>query len=143
MTFVSVTRLRLRSPRYLPQFLYYTLRSKAQLRRSPGFAGGWLGNEALTSFWTATTWISPDAMRSFRNGPPHLQAMQKLLRWCDEASYVNWHQAATDAPDAETAFRRLLAEGRTSKVLYPSARHAAGETTGGAAPTIGQRISPT
>ena len=142
MAFVSVTRLQVRSLRYLPQFVYYTLRTKRQLRRSPGFAAGWLGNERVNGFWTATAWSSNDAMRTFRNGPPHLQAMQKLLQWCDEASYVHWDQERAELPDGDAAFRRMRSDGRTSKVLHPSARHAAGRTTGDAAPTVGQRISP-
>ena len=140
MPFVSVTRLRLRSIRFLPQFIYYSYRSTAQLRRSPGFLQGWLGNELPFSFWTATAWESEAAMRAFRNGSPHLEAMKKLLHWCDEASYAHWPQPDPDLTEPDAAFHRLATEGKTSKVLNPSARHGAGKTAGVRAPRIAQRI---
>ena len=40
MPLISLTRLRLASPRYLPGFAWYALRSISQARRSPGFRGG-------------------------------------------------------------------------------------------------------
>jgi hypothetical protein len=142
MAFVSVTRLRLRSFRFLPQFVYYTFRSTAQLRRSPGFLQGWAGNEAPFAFWTATAWASQEAMRAFRNGSPHLEAMKNLLHWCDEASFAHWEQPQPDLPDPATALQRIGSEGKISKVLHPSARHAAGKTAGTRPPRIGQRILP-
>ena len=142
MPFVSVTRLRLRSFRFLPQFVYYTLRSTVQLQRAPGFLQGWLGNEFPFCFWTATTWTSQDAMRRFRNGSPHLEAMKKLLHWCDEASFAHWEQPEPDVAGPDTAFRRIATEGKISKVLHPSPRHAAGHTAGTAPPRIGRQVRP-
>jgi hypothetical protein len=103
MPLVSVTRLHIRSLRFLPQFLYYSLRSTYQVRRAGGFQAGWLGNESAWGFWTATTWASMDAMRAYRNSAPHRDAMKKLLHWCDEASYAHWEQDTAVPPDAEAA----------------------------------------
>ena len=140
MPFVSVTRLHLRSFRFAVPFVVFSLRSINQLRRSHGFLRGWVGNEFPLGFWTVTTWESADAMRAFRNGRPHLDAMKKMMDWADEGSYAHWEQRDDDPPDAETAFRRIAAEGRISKVLHPSKRHAAGATAGNSPPVVGQRV---
>ena len=141
MAVVSVTRLHLRSLRFLPGFLIWTYRSARQLKHARGYQGGWLGNELPRGFWTATVWDSLDSMRAFRNGSPHLEAMKKLLNWCDEASYAHWEQEGFAPPDGETAFGRLRQEGKVSKVLYPSSRHSAGKTTADAPPQVGRPIA--
>ncbi len=128
--FVSVTRLQLRSLRYLPMFLWYAMASARQARRSPGFVGGWLGGEGIMGKWTATVWESADAMRAFRNSGPHLKVMPKLLRWCDESAYTHWEQADATVPSGAVAYERLAQEGKLSKVLKPSALHAAGRRVG-------------
>jgi hypothetical protein len=139
---VSITRLHLRSIRFLPAFALYSLRSARQARHAPGFRAGWLGTEFPLGFWTATAWESVDAMMRFRNGPPHLHAMPRLLNWCDEASYTHWEEPAAAAPTADTARDRLARAGKTSKVRFPSAQQRAGRTAPGAAPTIGRRLAP-
>jgi hypothetical protein len=143
MPVVSVTRLHLRSLRYLAPFIVDAMRATRQARRSSGFGAGWLGNEGLHGFWTATTWASLDAMRDYRNSPPHRQSMKKLLHWCDTASYVHWDQDGTSPPDAGMAFTRLSAEGTLSKVLHPSDDHRASRTTGTTRPRPGRPFGPT
>lgn len=142
MAFISVTRLRVRSVRFLPAFLIDTIRSSRQVQRAGGYRGGWLGSEWPLGFWTATAWDSRGTMRAFRNAPPHLEAMGRLLRWCDEASFVHWEQPGFDPPDGETAHRRLGEEGRVSKVLHPSERHRAGRTVGEKSPRPGTPLRP-
>ena len=66
-------------------------------------------------------------MKTFMTTTPHLEAMKKLAHWCDEASVVHWTQSEPTFPDWMEAHRRLKAEGRRSKVLYPSKAHEAGE----------------
>jgi hypothetical protein len=46
--------------------------------------------------------------------------MPKLLEWCDEASVVHWHQDTAELPDWQEAHRRMMEEGRRSKVHHPS-----------------------
>ena len=140
MPLVSVTRLHLRSIRFVPMFLMYTLRSARQAQRAPGYRGGWGSNEWPLGFWTATCWADIGAMRAFRNGQPHLTAMRKLLHWCDEASFAHWEQDNTVLPDAAEAYRRLASDGRLSKVAYPSERHRAGQTIGTDPPRRGGPI---
>ena len=128
MPFVSVTRLRIRSVRFLPQFLLAASRSRTQLRAAAGFLEGRLMLELPFAFWTASVWDTRESMRAFRNAPPHLQAMRELPRWCDEASYVHWEQSDAAMPSIDVSHARLDGEGKLSKVHHPTAAHAAGRT---------------
>jgi heme-degrading monooxygenase HmoA len=139
---VSVTRLHLRSVRYFPMFVWYALSSTRQARRSPGFKGGWLGGESIHGNWTATVWDSDQAMRAFRNSGMHLRSMPRLLRWCDEASFVHWEQADATPPGHDEAYDRLARDGKVSKVLRPSSRHAGGRTVGDRKPKGAQVLTP-
>ena len=122
--FVSVTRLRLRSVRFLPVFAVDAVRSNAQVRRAPGFRGGSLLPDRRWTFWTLTTWDGADAMRAYMTTGPHRAAMPKLMNWCDEASVVHWTEDAAEPPAWAEAARRMRAEGRPSKLRRPSAAHA-------------------
>jgi hypothetical protein len=141
MPFVSVTRLHLASLWSFPGFLAYTLASTRQVRRSPGFITGWLANDSEWSFWTSTVWQSAEAMRAYRNHGTHLKAMPKLLRWCNEASFVHWEQVDDSAPTPDVAFERLGREGKLSKVNAPSPRQQAGDKVGRVKPRAGQTLT--
>jgi hypothetical protein len=142
MPLISVTRLRLRSVRFLPFFIVRSLATVRQAQRAGGFEAGWTGNEGLRAFWTVTAWRDEAAMRAFRNAEPHLSAMSKLLVWCDEGSYVHWQQDTVDVPDARTAHQRLAQTGRVSKVLHPSAGQQKGRTAGERLPSRGSAMRP-
>lgn len=126
MIFISITRLRLRSLRFLPEFAIRSLRSTRQIRRSPGFLAGRFATEGLRGFWTITAWSEDAAMRHYRNSEDHGRAMPKLLAWCDEASLVHWPQEDAALPSPAEALRRMVEHGRLSKVRHPSTGHAAG-----------------
>jgi heme-degrading monooxygenase HmoA len=142
MPVISITRLHLRSWRYAPQFAVYTLGSARQARRSDGFLGGALGNDTERGAWTMTAWRDEAAMRAFRNRGIHFNAMPRLLKWCDEASFAHWTQSDATLPSPEQAHRRMKTEGRLSKVSYPSAAHAAGVTASASSPRVGLRLTP-
>jgi uncharacterized protein DUF3291 len=127
MALISVTRLRVRSVFYLPQFFWHTFKVQSQAKRASGMLGGRLMLEAHSVFWTATVWESEAAMRAFRSSGAHMKAMPKLLDWCDEASYVHWDQEHADLPTWAEAHRRMAAYGKLSKVLNPSAAQVAKE----------------
>jgi hypothetical protein len=59
-------------------------------------------------------------MRSFRHSGAHGLVMPRLLDWCDEAAYVHWNQDSVELPDWREAHRRLVQEGKLSKVYHPS-----------------------
>jgi hypothetical protein len=125
-SFVSVTRLRLRSLRFLPGFAVHATRSNAQVRRASGFVAGSLLPDRRLAFWTLTVWDAEASMRAYMVSGAHRAAMPKLLLWCDEASVVHWTTPAPPAlPTWAEAARRMRAEGRPSKLRRPSPRHAA------------------
>jgi hypothetical protein len=121
MVFISLTRLRVRSWRFMPVFLWYALRSARQAQRSEGFLDGKLIVDAKKTFWTVTAWTAEAAMRAYRAHGAHKDAMGKLAHWCDEASVAHWQQENVSLPLPEEAFRRMLEGGRPSRVNHPSA----------------------
>jgi hypothetical protein len=125
MAFVSITRLRIRSVRFLPLFAIHTMRSLRQVKRQTGFRGGSLLPDRSWTFWTTTLWDSQDSMRRYMTEGPHSAAMPHLMNWCDEASVVHWDQPDDTPPTWTEADRRMRENGRVSKVRHPSANHAA------------------
>ena len=124
MVFVSLTRLRIRSIRFLPWFVVDTMQSLWQVKRSPGFKGGGLLPDRSWTFWTMTAWDSQASMRAYITSGAHKRSMPKLIRWCDEASVAHWEQAEVELPSWTEADKRMRKTGRVSKVLHPSAEHA-------------------
>lgn len=127
MPFISITRLRVRSWRYLPQFVWHALKTARQAERAAGFLGGKLLREARNAFWTMTLWEDKAAMLAYRNAGAHREVMPKLLEWCDEAHVAHWNQDGADLPDWHEAHRRMVSEGRVSKVRHPSPAQEANE----------------
>ena len=140
--FVSVTRLHLRSLRYLPGFIAYTYLSARQVQRADGFKDGYLADDAERGAWTVTLWRDETAMRAFRASGAHLQAMPKLLTWCDEASVAHWSRGDPVTPTPAEAYRKMQATGRLSKVHHPSARQVDGQTVGLQPPKRARSLRP-
>jgi hypothetical protein len=124
MPFISITRLRVRSIRFLPFFALYTYQSLRQARKSLGFQGGGVLADRNWTFWTMTAWESQENMRGFMTTGSHKAAMPRLLDWCDEASVVHWDQVEAALPSWTEADQRMRASGRASKVQKPSPQHA-------------------
>jgi Domain of unknown function (DUF3291) len=121
MPFVSITRLRVRSFRYLPAFLIGAFRSARQAKNAPGNLAVSLLSDSNFTFWTRTLWNDERSMRAFMLADAHRRVMPRLLQWCDEAAVAHWLQEAPEPPSWQEAYRRLQQEGRASKVDYPSA----------------------
>ena len=118
--FVSVTRLRLRSARFLLPFIVYSLRSMRQAKRSAGNVTADAVRDPHGGFWTRSVWRDAESMRAFMTSGVHKRVMPKLLDWCDEAAVVHWEQEGAGLPGWEDAHRRLVTQGRQSKVRHPS-----------------------
>jgi Domain of unknown function (DUF3291) len=125
MPVVSITRLRVRSWRFLPAFFLRVFRIGRQAAVAEGNLAVKIFADRRRTFWTSTSWNSEAAMRSFMLAPPHGPTMRKLLEWCDEAALVHWMQPDAELPSWPEAHRRLVAEGRPSKVHHPTAAHTA------------------
>ena len=142
MIFVSATRLHLLTKLRFPSFAWHTLRSALQAKRSAGFLGGFLGGDAQGGAWTVTTWGSEADMRAFRNSGAHKTAMPKLLKLCDEASFMHWVAESPGVPTVEEAYERLKNGGYLSKVNQPSAAHAAGRAVSEGVPRAALNLKP-
>jgi uncharacterized protein DUF3291 len=128
MPLASITRLRVRSIRYMPEFLFRALASVRQARRSDGCLGADIRREVQLIFWTRTLWQDEQSMRAFMTTGAHRVVMPKILDWCDEASLAHWQQDSDDLPDWSSALIRMRIDGRTSRVRNPSPAHLRGET---------------
>ncbi len=126
MPLIAVTRLRVRSVRFLLPFAWHTWRSFRQAKRAAGNIGVRVRKAEGLAFWTLTAWQDEGAMKAYRIALPHRDAMPKLLEWCDEAAVGHWHQDSAELPDWETAERRLAESGHLSKVHHPSADQRSG-----------------
>ena len=142
MPFISVTRLHLRSWRFFPGFLFYTLASARQTKSADGLVVGALAGDPERGSWTVTVWRDESSMRAFRTSGAHLKAMPRLLNWCDEASVAHWSDTDATLPAMPVAFQRLRDEGRLSKVHFPSKRQSSGQRVGSAPPTVGMMLRP-
>jgi hypothetical protein len=143
MPVISVTRLRVRSLRYMPGFLWYTYQSKRQLSRSTGFLAGALAPAPSWTFWTTTAWVDETSLKRFRDTAWHKRAMPRLLDYCNEASLARWTQDTADLPAGAAMLDRLKTHGRISKVRHPTPGQAAGQTVpDGHAPRPGLPIRP-
>ena len=120
MPFVSVTRLRVRSWRYLPAFVIQALRAARQARHADRNLGVSVLRDANRAFWTRTVWTDETAMRSFMRSGAHRGVMPRLAKWCDEAALAHWEQDGPEPPSWPEAHRRLQQQRRRSRVDQPS-----------------------
>lgn len=120
MAFVSVTRLRVRSWRFLPMFLIGSFRSAQQAKSAEGNLAVSLLRQPQNTYWTRTVWTSEAEMKAFMMAGVHHGLMRKLLNWCDEAALVHWTRDSTAPPDWPEARQKMQAVGRKSKVNHPS-----------------------
>jgi heme-degrading monooxygenase HmoA len=119
MTLISVTRLRVRGfASFRGSSLSRGVGPTGQARL--GNRGAQLLAETKRTFWISTAWEDKASMREFMMAPPHRRAMGRLLDWRDEAAVVHWLQESPELPDWREAHRRMVAEGRRSKVRHPS-----------------------
>jgi hypothetical protein len=121
---ISITRLRVRSWKFLAVFLFHALRSSWQVRKARGVQSATLLKEDWRTYWTRTIWTDEASMKKFMISGNHRLAMPKLLEICDEASVGRWNQDDAIAPNWDEVHRRMQHEGRPSKVSCPSAAHA-------------------
>jgi hypothetical protein len=118
--FVSPTRLRVRSWRYLPFFLIQALRSAWQAKSAEGVLFVSVLRETRNTFWTRTVWTDEQSMKRFMLSGPHGRVMRRLMEWCDEAAVAHWIQDSAEPPAWQEVHIKLQQLGRLSKVNHPS-----------------------
>lgn len=120
MPLVAITRLRVRSWRYLPLFFAQTLRAAIRAKGAEGNLAVSVMRDAHKTYWTRTVWSNDQAMRAFLWSHRHRQLLRRLAEWCDEAAVVHWTQESPEAPSWETAHERMLLDGQPARVTHPS-----------------------
>src|SRR5882672_1529429 len=112
MMFVSITRLRLRSFRFLLPFMFRAGAVGRQAKNSAGCRGFLTRKTRGLAFWTITLWDDEKSMYAFFMKSPHREAMPKLAYWCDEACVGHWLQESATVPAWDDATRKMLEHGR-------------------------------
>lgn len=123
MPLIAITRLRVRSWKYLPAFLIAAFRSALQARRAKDNLAVSVLKEARHTFWTRSLGTDEAAMKDFMVSGAHRRIMPYLLEWCDEASVAHWTQDSAQEPTWEEVYQRMQHDGRRSKVNHPSDAH--------------------
>ena len=123
MPLVSITRLRVRSFRYLPAFFVYSLRAAYQAKSASGNLAVSLLRDSNFTFWTRTLWTEERAMRDFMVSGVHRSLMPRLPQWCDEAAVAHWTQESREPPSWQEVIGTCKKDGRRSPVEHPSEAH--------------------
>lgn len=123
MYFVSLTRVRLRSPYLLLPWMLHAGRAMRSMHTAPGRLVTATRKTNGLAFWCLTVWRSEAAMRAHREGGAALFDLERLRYWCDEAASVTWEQESAALPTWEEAEERLRSSARLHRVLYPSPAH--------------------
>ncbi|MDX9910695.1 MAG: DUF3291 domain-containing protein [Phycisphaerales bacterium] len=127
----SITRLRLRSWRFLPAFAWHAIRSQRQALSSPGCRRSLVRATGRMTYWTLTSWDDEASMRAFITSGAHRKAMPHLQKWCDEASSTHWpDDAGTSLPDWNDAEARLASSGKVYTLRHASPAQAKGQPLG-------------
>src|SRR5215475_3602015 len=108
MPVIVVTRLRLKDPAIFDEFFASAVDVLA---------------EANNTYWTRTVWQGHDLMDAFVGSEPHLHTMSRIDDWCDEATFVEWEQAAAELPDWQDGYGRLVASGQGPSLTHATEAH--------------------
>ena len=123
MTFIVVTRLRLKDPAFFDEFFNSAVAVVEQATNTNGNLSADVLAEANNTYWTRTAWQERSAMDAFVGAEPHLGTMSRLDDWCDEATFVGWEQDNADLPDWQASYGRIVADGQVASLTQHSAAH--------------------
>jgi quinol monooxygenase YgiN len=123
MPVIVVTRLRLKDPAVFDEFFAAAVGVVEQAQNSAGNLGADVLAEANNTYWTRTVWSEHAQMDAFVGSEPHLHTMSHIDDWCDEATFVEWEQAAPELPDWQDGYTRLVASGQGPNLTNASGAH--------------------
>lgn len=126
MAVISITRLHVRSWRFLPDLVLHSARITRQTRVAPGNLGMETLRESGMTFWIKSAWRDEASLSAFRNASAWKALMQQLERLCDEAATLQWEQETPRMPFWEDIGRRMQREGQLIPVKHPSEAQGAG-----------------
>jgi hypothetical protein len=118
---VVVTRLRLKDPALLDEFFTDAVAAMEQAQKSDGNLGADALADADNAWWSVSVWAGREPMRAFVTSEPHQTITQRLDRYCDEATFVDWEQESPDLPDWQTNWRHLVADGKVAPLTHATA----------------------
>jgi hypothetical protein len=123
MAYLSLTRMKLRSPVFLPIFITHSLRIFSQLRKVPGLIIGKAIAASDLSMWTATLWESEATLHQFYRTGAHHQAAQFITQWASEAVQQRLTVSSHQIPSWKEAAQILTTTGHFYTLNFPSRNH--------------------
>lgn len=105
---VLLSYLPLRRSWHIPQFLLYTARIAAQLRKSKGLLGYSLRAElGPKRFWTLSAWQHEGALQAFVRAELHSQTMRAMASRMGATRFIRWTVKGSELPTIwEEALKR-------------------------------------
>ncbi len=125
MPVLAMTRLRLKSVRLLPRFIWASEAAVDRLRTAPGFLRGKLLAELNLAMWTASLWHSEEGMRAFYLSGAHRALTPKLREFACESIVGHVPYESSELPSWQFIYENLCKVGRYSDALLsePSDNH--------------------
>ena len=121
MPVIDVTRLRLKDPALLDEFLTEAVAAIEQAQKSEGNLGADALADTNNAWWSVTAWQDRGLLQAFAGNQPHLDISARLDHHRDEATFVDWAQANPGPLDRQTSWRHLTADGKAADLTQPSA----------------------
>jgi len=123
MPYLSMTRLKLKSPGYLPSFLVHNGQIVKEIRVSDGFLKGKQGVTLDLSMWTTTLWDSYTNLQKFYRSGSHRKVMSQIDVWSSEAVSGHREVHSFDLPSWKSVGVLLAESGHFVNLEEPSLKH--------------------
>lgn len=123
MALLSITRLRIRSFRFMPKFFWYAMQSSRQALRANGNLAARTFKDNGLVFWTCSIWDDELSMLNYMRNGAHKKAMPYLQHWCNEARTGHTIISGKDFPSSKEMAHLLLKFGKASKLQHPNENH--------------------
>jgi quinol monooxygenase YgiN len=120
MPVIVVTRLRLKDPALLDDFFADAVAAIEQAQKAEGNLGADALADADNAWWSVSAWRERVPMEAFVRSEPHQSISERLDRYCDEATFVDWERDSPNLPDWQTNWRHLVADGQVAELTNPS-----------------------
>jgi hypothetical protein len=121
MPVIVVTRLRLKDPGLVNEFFTDAVAAIEQAQKSAGNLGADALADAGNAWWSVSAWSGREPMRAFVRREPHQTIITRLDHYCDEATFVDWEQDASQLPGWQACWQHLVADGQPAELSEPSA----------------------